>query len=156
MLDIAIISVGKIKEDYWLEAMAEYKKRLKPYARLQLIEVPEEKVSSTADKKRIMAREAEKIEAIIPVNSCLIALDIAGEENSSVDLAERLVNWSKFATKLVFIIGGPLGLDENLSKKIQTHLSLSRLTFTHQMTRVILLEQIYRAVTIQQGISYHY
>jgi 23S rRNA (pseudouridine1915-N3)-methyltransferase len=156
MYDITIISVGFIKESYWQEALDEYAKRLKPYAKLKLIEVKEEKINSVTNRQQILAKEAEKIKGVLPSGAYLIALDRVGSSFTSNEWSEKLSQWSKFGQKIVFIIGGPLGLSAEILNLAKDLVSLSKMTFTHQMTRVILLEQIYRGATIQNGISYHY
>lgn len=156
MLDITIISVGKIKESYWREALDEYVKRLKPYSKLEFWEVPEEPVTSASDRKRILDKEAKKILKIIPDKSIVIAMDIAGEVFSSPVWSTKLEEWSKFGNSITFIIGGPLGLSTRILNKARVLLSLSKMTFTHQLARVILLEQIYRGAMILGGKTYHY
>ena len=156
MLDITILSVGAIKETYWRGAIAEYLKRLQPYSRLTFIEIPEEPLGSINDRQRILSIEAEKIIKQLPKDSQVIALDKVGVNYTSADWANKLDEWSKFGKKLTFIIGGPFGLSIDIIHKAQASVSLSKMTFTHQLTRVILLEQIYRGVTILQGKTYHY
>jgi len=155
MLNITIISVGKLSEPYWQEAAEEYLKRLKPYVKLKIIEIQEEKVD-TAQRQKILKIEAEKINKLIPGDSVVVSLDGAGAEYISTDWADKLEDWSKFGKSIVFIIGGPLGLSTEILSKSRQLLSLSKMTFTHQMARVILLEQIYRGITIQKGKAYHY
>jgi len=156
MYDITIISVGFIKEAYWRQALGEYTKRLKPYVKLKSIEVKEEKINSVTNRLQILAREAEKIKKVLPSGAYLIALDRVGNSFTSNEWADKLVQWSKFGQPIVFIIGGPLGLAAEILNLVNNLVSLSKMTFTHQMTRVILLEQIYRGVTIQNGVTYHY
>ncbi len=156
MLDVTIVSVGSIKERYWQEAIGEYLKRLQPHAKVQTIEVPEEKITHVTDRDRIIAKEAERILAAIPKDTSVIALDRAGKTYSSREWADQLDDWSRFAKKLTFVIGGPLGLAPVVLERATVIMSLSKMTFTHQMTRVILLEQLYRAGMILSGGQYHY
>lgn len=156
MLDVTIISVGSIKEGYWKEAIDEYLKRLQPHAKVETIEVPEESINAVTDRERIIGVEAERIIKSIPADTFVIALDRAGKLYTSREWADQLDDWSRFGKKLTFIIGGPLGLDPEVMKKATVILSLAKMTFTHQMTRVILLEQIYRGSMILSGGRYHY
>ncbi|MFA6553878.1 MAG: 23S rRNA (pseudouridine(1915)-N(3))-methyltransferase RlmH [Patescibacteria group bacterium] len=156
MLDIGIISVGKIKELYWQDAIGEYLKRLKPYCKLTFLEVPEEKISSVTDRKRILDVEGERLEKILPNDTYLVVLDSVGVNVSSEEFAKKLEGWSYYGKRITFVIGGPLGLSPKIMTRAKVSLSLSHMTFTHQMVRVILIEQIYRAVSIIQGKAYHY
>ncbi|MBI5037997.1 MAG: 23S rRNA (pseudouridine(1915)-N(3))-methyltransferase RlmH [Candidatus Kerfeldbacteria bacterium] len=156
MLDILIISVGTIKEPFWQKAIEEYLKRLRSHARISVIEVPEERISSVADRERILKIEAEGILTKIPKDTFVVALDRAGKMFNSREWADQLNIWSRFGKRLTFIIGGPLGLAPSVLEKSAVTLSLAKMTFTHQMSRVILLEQIYRASMISSGGQYHY
>lgn len=156
MMNINIILVGKIKEDYWLEAEGEYLKRLKPYAKINILELKEEPFKDINDREKIKKKEAEKIKEKIKNTDFVIALHERGKEMESEKLAEFLEKKSSQGGGITFIIGGPLGLDQSILDLADYHLSLSKLTFPHQMVRVILSEQIYRAVTIMNGKQYHY
>lgn len=156
MFDITIISIGSIKEKYWQEAIDEYLKRLKPNCKLNFIEIPEESITSINDRQRIVGKEGEKILSHLPKDSQIIALDKVGVSYTSTDWANKLDEWSKFGKKLTFVIGGPMGLSSDIIRKANVSFSLSKMTFTHQLTRVILLEQIYRGISILQGKTYHY
>lgn len=155
-MDIAIISVGKIKELYWQEALAEYLKRLKPFCRLAFHEVPEEKITSVTDRKRILDAEADRVEKLLSPENYIVVMDKVGVNMSSEEFAKKLEGWSFYGKKIVFIIGGPLGMSPRITSRAKASISLSSMTFTHQMTRIILIEQVYRAVTIIQGKAYHY
>lgn len=156
MIKITIIAVGKSKESYWREAEAEYLKRLKPYAKIDIIEIPEEPFKDLGDKDRITTKEAEKIKKYAKSGSTIIALHEKGKEFDSVSLSKFVENQSSQGSPLVFIIGGPLGIHPSIISKAQYQISLSQMTFPHQMVRVILLEQLYRAATISANKQYHY
>ncbi len=156
MFNIQIIAVGKLKESYWQEAEAEYRKRLKPYAKLTITELSEESFRESDDREKIKKLEAEKILKSVSVDAMLIACHEKGKELTSVDLAKFLQEKSIYGDELTFVIGGPLGLDQTILEKADHTLSLSALTFPHQMVRTILLEQLYRAGTILVGKTYHY
>lgn len=155
-MSITIIALGKLKEAHWKDAEAEYLKRLKPYAKIEILELPEESFRESDDREKIKAEEAEKIAKHIPVGAQVIALHERGKEMTSPELADFLEKKSAHGEQIVFVIGGPLGLHESILKNTPIQLSLSRLTFPHQMVRTILFEQLYRSITIQMGKQYHY
>ena len=156
MFNIQIICLGKLKEKHWREAETEYLKRLKSYAKIKLIEVPEESFRDTDNPETIKQKEAEKIKKNLPKDSLIIALHERGQEFSSIELSEFLQKNSVHGETIVFIIGGPLGLHESILKLAHKQISLSRLTFPHQMVRTIFLEQVYRCGTILNDKKYHY
>jgi len=156
MLNIKIIALGKIKESYWKEAESEYQKRLKPYAKIELVEIPEEPFRDSDDREKIKLKEADKIQKNLPEGGLIVALHEAGKQFSSHQFASFLEEHSTRGETVTLIIGGPLGLHQSILQLAEVQLSLSQLTFPHQMVRTILLEQIYRAVTIQKGKQYHY
>ena len=156
MLNITILVLGKLKEKYWVEAEKEYLKRLSPYAKIKIIELPEESFSDKDNIEIIKKKESEKIQKNIPKNSLTIALHERGQELTSEQLANFLQINSTQGENLVFIIGGPRGLHSDILNSTHKQISLSQLTFPHQMVRTILLEQIYRSITIMQGKNYHY
>jgi 23S rRNA (pseudouridine1915-N3)-methyltransferase len=158
-MQIHLIAIGKIKEKYLQDGIAEYQKRLRPYVRLDILEIAEEKRAghlTPADQKRIMDAEGIRILGSIPQDSFVIVLDIKGVHWSSETLAENLRQY-EIAGKnsLSIIIGGDLGLSEAVIARSNVRLSLSSMTFTHQMVRQILLEQIYRACKINHNEPYH-
>jgi len=155
MLNIHIIALGKLKESYWKSAEAEYLKRLSPYAKIEINELIEESFKSKKEREEIQKKEADKIFKHIGPNDIVIALHERGKEMLSTDLAKTLEQKSQQGSRLTFIIGGPLGLHESVLEKADVQLSLSQLTFPHQMVRTILLEQLYRSVMIGKG-KYHY
>ncbi|MEK7644466.1 MAG: 23S rRNA (pseudouridine(1915)-N(3))-methyltransferase RlmH [Patescibacteria group bacterium] len=156
MFNLQIICVGKYKESYWSEAETEYLKRLKPYAKIEILEISEEQFNDSSDKEKIKKIEAEKILKQTRNSNIIVALHERGKEFTSQKLAEWLEENSRRGEQIVFILGGPLGLHNSLLEKSTNKLSLSKLTFPHQMARVILLEQIYRAGTIVNNKTYHY
>lgn len=156
MLNLTIITVGKITTKYWIEAENTYLTRLKPYARVNILEIPEEKFSNEAERAIIQKKEATKILAKVPKDATLIALHEAGKSFTSPELAKWLENHSTRGEHLVFVLGGPLGLHADVLNVATLKLSLSPLTFPHQLARVVLDEQLYRAAMIQIGKSYHY
>ena len=154
MPHIHIVALGKLKEKFWREAEGEYLKRLTPYYNIVLHEIREESFDEKSDKEKIKLTEAEKIlTALEKIKSeNVIALDEHGKKFSSLSVSEFISP----LTDMVFIIGGPLGLHQKIIEKVKTKVSFSDMTFTHQMIRVFLLEQIYRATTIKIGKKYHY
>lgn len=158
MTNIHIICLGKLKESYWQEAEAEYLKRLQPYTKIIFHELREESFDEKTSTSQIKEKEAKKISVELGKikDKFIIALDEHGKQFSSVDFAKNIQNLTIQSDNLVFIIGGPLGLDESILKLVQQKLSFSLMTFTHQMIRVFLLEQIYRAQMINSGRKYHY
>ncbi|OEF99656.1 23S rRNA (pseudouridine(1915)-N(3))-methyltransferase RlmH [Vulcanibacillus modesticaldus] len=156
---ITVISVGKIKEKYIVQGIAEYKKRLSPYAKLQIIEVADEKAPenlSEAEMQQIKQKEGERILQHIDQNQYVIALAIEGEMWSSEKLAKELDKLTTYGnSNIVFVIGGSLGLSKKVYDRANGLLSFSKMTFPHQLMRLILLEQIYRAFKINRGEPYH-
>lgn len=159
MLSVHLICVGKLKEKFYLEAAAEYQKRLSAYCRLTLVELPEEKLPQNPTQGQIdqaLFKEAQAIRAKLPPSASVIALCVEGKERSSEDFARLLATWEHSSAKhLVFVIGGSYGLDPALKAEAWARLSMSPMTFPHHLARVMLLEQLYRAFKIQEGSSYH-
>ena len=158
-MKITILAVGKCKERYWLDAVREYEKRLSRYCRLELLEVADEKTPDGAGEnlnRQILDKEGKRLLAKIAEDDFVITLEIQGKMPDSVELSQKLEQWGvQGKSSLVFLIGGSLGLSEEVRKRSNYALSFSRLTFPHQMMRVILLEQIYRAYRIMNGEPYH-
>ena len=159
MLSVHLICVGKLKEKFYLEAAAEYQKRLSAYCRLTLVELPEEKLPQNPTQGQIdqaLFKEAQAIRAKLPPSASVVALCVEGKERSSEDFAKLLSTWEHSSAKhLVFVIGGSYGLDPALKAEAWVRLSMSPMTFPHRLARVMLLEQLYRAFKIQEGSSYH-
>ncbi len=158
-MQITIIAVGKVKEKYLQDGIAEYEKRLRPLLKLRIIEIVEEKrPAHTPASQEIPVKNAEgnRIIAAVAPESYPIALDVYGVNWSSQDLARSMKKWEiACRNNITFVIGGDLGLSDSVVSHCQLRLSLSPLTFTHQMARMILLEQIYRAEKINRGEPYH-
>ena len=155
---INIICVGKLKEKYWKEACEEYLKRLKSYADLKIIELAEEKEKGAgeAEESRIKSEEGKRILSAIPQGSYVITLEIKGKALSSEGLAEKIESLGiEGKSDISFIIGGSLGMSEEVMARSDFALSFSNMTFPHQMMRVILLEQIYRSYKIIRKETYH-
>ena len=158
MANITLISVGTLKEDYLRDAVAEYKKRLSQYAKVDEINIKEEKINNEDDKseiERALRAEGEKIIAAIPKGSAKIALCVEGREYSSPELASLIGRLCDESGKITLIIGSSHGLSESVKRECQIRLSISRLTFPHQLIRVVLFETLYRSFTILAGKRYH-
>lgn len=156
MYQIKIIVVGKLKEDYWRDAEKEYVKRLGAYAKMSIHEIPEEPFRSSSERVQVLAKEGDKILKLTPKDAYCIALEIKGKSFSSESFAELLKNTGERGGMIVFCIGGALGLSDEVLKRAHMRCSFSALTFPHQLVRIVLLEQVYRAMTIVHGKQYHY
>ncbi|PTG91556.1 23S rRNA (pseudouridine(1915)-N(3))-methyltransferase RlmH [Staphylococcus chromogenes] len=158
-MKITIIAVGKLKEKYWEQAIAEYEKRLSAYTKIDIIEVPDEKAPETMSDKEIeqvKEKEGQRILAKVKPQSTVITLEIQGKMLSSEGLAKELdQRMTQGASDFTFIIGGSNGLHQEVMKRSNFALSFSKMTFPHQMMRVVLLEQVYRAFKINRGEAYH-
>jgi len=158
-MQITIISVGKIKEKFYREAIDEYAKRLSRYCKLKIIEVDDEKTIDGASDKacmQVMSKEADRISGHIAEDSYIVALAIEGKKYDSVSFANKINNLGiQGRSHITFIIGGSLGIDENLKRRADELISFSDMTFPHQLMRVILTEQIYRAYRIINNEPYH-
>ncbi len=158
-MNITIAAVGKIKEKYFRDAIAEYQKRLSRYCRLEIIEAVDEKTpdkASVALESQIKQREAERVLKIIKPDAYCIALAIDGKKRTSEELSRHMDALALSGkSNIVFVIGGSLGLHESVLARADEKLSFSDMTFPHQLMRVILLEQIYRSFKISSGEPYH-
>lgn len=159
MAGISVICVGKLKEKFYQEAAAEYAKRLGGYCRLNIVELPEQKLPKNpapAEIQNALEKEGEAIRAKIPPGSRVAALCVEGRMRSSEELARMIAAWEQSADKnLVFVIGGSYGLHPAVKAMAAVRLSMSPMTFPHHLARVMLLEQIYRAFKIREGSEYH-
>lgn len=158
-MKITVISVGKIKEKFYKQAIDEFKKRLSSYCTLNLIEVADEKApENMSDKEieQIKDKEGAKILSKLDENSYIVVLHIQGKQLSSEDLSKKINDLALSGqSHITFIIGGSLGLSQNVLNKSKFKLSFSKLTFPHQLFKVILLEQVYRSFRIIRGEPYH-
>ena len=158
MLSVNILCVGKLKETYLRDAVAEYSKRLQPSCRLSVTELPEERASenpSPAEIARVIAAESDRIMAKIGRGDYVIALCVEGRNISSEELASLIDGVQQTHSSVDFIIGGSWGLSESLKGRADCRLSMGKMTFPHQLCRVMLLEQVYRAFQISKGTKYH-
>jgi 23S rRNA (pseudouridine1915-N3)-methyltransferase len=157
-VQIQILAVGKIKEDYLKSGIKDYLTRISKNAKVTVTEVAEEDIASGSPRE-IMSREAKKLLKYLQAkeNRYIVVLDRTGKELSSEEMSGRIETMMvNGKSSFVFVIGGALGLDESVVEIAEMRLSLSRLTFTHQMARFIILEQIYRAIKIMKNEPYHY
>ncbi|WP_318616568.1 23S rRNA (pseudouridine(1915)-N(3))-methyltransferase RlmH [Sporosarcina sp. YIM B06819] len=158
-MNITIVTVGKLKEKYLKMGIEEFSKRLGAYAKIDLVEVADEKAPeslSDADMEIVKKKEAERILAKVGSDAYVIALAIEGKMKTSEELAagiESLMTYGR--SKVVFVIGGSLGLHDSVLKRADELLSFSKMTFPHQMMKLILLEQVYRAFRIMKNEPYH-
>ena len=159
MLNITIIAVGKLKEQYLRDASAEYQKRLSTLCKLSIVEINPEKLSDNPSAKEIdnaLNNEAKKIIEKIPKGAKVYSMCIEGKQRSSEELSAEIDNLAiEGASNIVFIIGGSFGLSDEVKKLSHFRLSMSKMTFPHQIARIMLLEQIYRAMQISIGTKYH-
>ncbi|MFA9458328.1 23S rRNA (pseudouridine(1915)-N(3))-methyltransferase RlmH [Halalkalibacter sp. AB-rgal2] len=158
-MNISIITVGKLKEKYLKQGIAEYEKRLGAYAKIEIIEVPDEKAPeqlSDTEMQQVKQKEGERILAKLHPDAHVIALAIEGKMLTSEQLAENLDKLATYGkSKITFIIGGSLGLSDEVMKRANEALSFSKMTFPHQLMRLVLVEQVYRAFRIVRGEPYH-
>lgn len=158
-MKITILCVGKIKEKFYRDAIAEYEKRLSRYCKLEIIEVADEKTPDNASElveQQIKEKEGERMEKYLREGAFVCALAIDGKQLDSVELSEKIEKLGTSGTShIIFLIGGSLGMSDSLLKRADMKLSFSKMTFPHQLMRVILLEQIYRAYRIMNNEPYH-
>lgn len=149
---LKIITVGQIKEKYLKDAIEEYTKRIKKYTNIEIIEVKDE---GLVEEQKAIKLEEEKIRKYINEKDYIITLEIEGKEFTSIEFAKKIDDILIENSNLTFIIGGSYGLSDNIKQIAKLHLSFSKMTFPHQLFRVLLLEQIYRAYKINNNESYH-
>lgn len=156
---ITIVCVGKVKEKYFTGAIEEYSKRLSRYCKLDIVEVSDEKTpdgASEAVNQQIKEKEGRRILDKIPEDAYVMVLAIEGKQPDSVELSQKIENLGiRGESHIVFVIGGSLGLSGEVMKRANEAISFSRMTFPHQLMRVILLEQVYRAYRIMNHEPYH-
>ncbi len=159
MQRVTVLCVGKLKEKFYIEAAAEYTKRLGRYCKLDIVELPEARLSedyTEGEKRRALEAEAAAIREKLPRGGAVVALCIEGKPCSSEALSVRLADFALQGKQhITFLIGGSVGLHESIKQAADWRLSMSPMTFPHHMARVMLLEQIYRAYQFQQGSRYH-
>ena len=159
MLAVRLICVGKLGEKFWAAAVQEYAKRLGAYCKLEIIELPEQRLPQTPSAGEItqaLDKEAALIEAKLPAGAAVVALCVEGREMSSEQLADWLGRLTVSGTsRLCLVIGGSCGLSERIKQRAALRLSMSPMTFPHHLARVMVLEQLYRALNIAAGGKYH-
>lgn len=159
-MKITILAVGKIKEKYLSAGIAEFVKRLTPFCKLQIVELDEERMPdnpSPAEKVQALTKEGERVLKQVKDGTRLIVLDVAGKLISSEELSANFDRWALAGqSDLTFVIGGAFGLSPDLVKAADERISFSKMTFTHQMIRLLLVEQVYRAFKISRGEKYHW
>lgn len=156
-MKLTVICMGKTKERFVQDGIAKYSRYLKHYADGEIKELKEEKIHDLKDAPLIRKKEAERIFASVPASAFLVALDERGQEFTSHEFAEFLNKTLESGVRdIVFVIGGAMGLDEIVTGRAHKTIALSRWTLTHEMARLVLLEQLYRAFTIIKGKTYHY
>lgn len=155
MIKINLITIGDIKEKYLKEAIAEYSKRISRFAELKIVEIKENapKNNTEGEIKNCLAKDAAEIKKHI--KGYPLCLDVKGQHISSEDFAKKIVNTSLSSSEITFIIGASNGISEEIKTICKEKISFSKMTFPHQLMRVIFLEQLYRAFTIINNISYH-
>ena len=157
-MSMALICMGRLKEKYWRDAASEYEKRLSRYTKFETIELPdlpEPQNSSPAIEQQIKEKEGVAILAKIRPDDAVIALCIDGKQLDSVQLSKKLTQIQDGGKRIVFVIGGSLGLSDAVVARANVKLSFSPMTFPHQLARIMLLEQVYRACKIAAGERYH-
>ena len=159
MQKITVLCVGKLKEKFYIDACAEYQKRLTRHCKLDLLELPEQRLPenpSEAEIKAALAKEADAIEEKLPRGGTVVALCVEGKTMSSEQLSDTLARYAaQSVSQAVFLIGGSFGLHERIKARADLRLSMSPMTFPHHLARVMLLEQLYRAYQIESGTKYH-
>ena len=158
-MKISIVCVGRLKEKYWTDAVAEYCKRLGKYVKLEITELPDEKAPesmSAAQEEQVKIKEGHRILKAIKEDAFVVTLEVQGKQLSSEELAQLIeAKTTGGVSHITFVIGGSLGLSQQVIERGEYHLSFSKMTFPHQMMRVVLLEQIYRAIRISKNEPYH-
>ena len=158
MLTINIVCIGKIKEKFFSDAIDEYSKRLSKYCKLNIIELPDEKIPNKTNpsiENEIKTKECQNIINHIKKDSFIVCLDLNGKELSSEDFSKNIENISMQSSQVTFVIGGSLGLNNEILSLANQKICFSKLTFPHQLIRVFLLEQLFRAFKISNGETYH-
>lgn len=153
---ITVVAVGKLKERFWADACAEYVKRLSAYASIKMVEIPDRDPAKTGGEEAGRALEGKAILAAIPERSHVVLLDIGGKERSSEEIASHLNGLMlRGESSITFVIGGSCGVSSEVRARADERLSFGRITLPHNLARVVLLEQVYRAFKIMRGEPYH-
>lgn len=153
---ITVVAVGKLKERFWADACAEYVKRLSAYASIKMVEIPDRDLAKTGGEEAGRALEGKAILAAIPERSHVVLLDIGGKERSSEEIASHLNDLMlRGESSITFVIGGSCGVSSEVRARADERLSFGRITLPHNLARVVLLEQVYRAFKIMRGEPYH-
>lgn len=153
---ITVVAVGKLKERFWADACAEYVKRLSAYASIKMVEIPDRDPAKTGGEEAGRALEGKAILAAIPERSHVVLLDIGGKERSSEEIASHLNDLMlRGESSITFVIGGSCGVSSEVRARADECLSFGRITLPHNLARVVLLEQVYRAFKIMRGEPYH-
>lgn len=158
MMNVSIVCVGKLKEKYLKEAIAEYKKRLSRFCKFEIIEIPDEKIpdnASAAEEEQLLICEGRKILSAVKEGTPIVAMCVEGTLVSSEELAKITSDFAMNAGRIAFVIGGSLGLSNEVKSRARIKISFGRITLPHQLMRVVLSEQIYRAFKIINNESYH-
>ena len=155
-MHINLIVLGKLKEKNLKNIEKKYTERISPFSKIKVFEIEAESFDSKDDKEKLKEKELEKIKKILKLDDFIIFLDESGEQKTSDEFAHFLEKNTQNGKHLTFVIGDSLGLHKDHKRLSNFELSLSKMTFTHEMARILLLEQIYRAITIQKGKTYHY
>ena len=156
-----VVCIGKLKDAYLRDGVAEFVKRMRPYGGITITELNESKIGdkpSDADRKQVVAEEGERLLKAVPKNAYTVLLDVYGKTMSSEDLAKTIAKLEVdgIISDMAFIVGGAFGVSDELRKSVNYKLSFSPMTFTHQMVRLLLVEQIYRASKINRNEPYHW
>ena len=155
-----VVCIGKLKDDYLRDGVAEFVKRMRPYGGITITELNESKIGdkpSDADRKQVVVEEGERLLKAVPKNAYTVLLDVYGKTMSSEDLAKTIAKLEVDGiSDMAFIVGGAFGVSDELRKSVNYKLSFSPMTFTHQMVRLLLVEQIYRASKINRNEPYHW
>ena len=155
MFKFTILAVGPLKERHWKEAQEEYLRRLSPFAKAEVTEVAPESFGGSVTAEQSMRAEGERLLKRLTDDAFVVAMDRAGKQLSSPDFARLIKDEGEGGRHVVFVVGGAAGLDAAVLARAQRKISMSAMTFTHEMARVFLLEQAYRAMTILAGKAYH-
>lgn len=156
MLHITIIAVGRLKEKFWSQACDEYLKRLRSYANVSVKEIPDIDPAKAGGEAKAVRRESESILAAIPQDAVSVLMDIEAKQLSSEDISQRLEDWAvEGKSRICIIIGGSCGVDGDVRSSVTQRWSLGRITLPHNLARVVVLEQLYRAFKIMKGEPYH-